>query len=290
MKTCAVRLLLLIGLLLVATQAAHAQESVSPRLMLAKSYTDGTAVSEFWISEKMDGVRGRWDGRQLHTRGGHLITPPRWFTAGWPSTSMDGELWMGRGRFDTTSGLVRAGNSRDPAWQRVRFMVFDLPDDPGNFDARVIAMRSLLQEAGVAWLQPVPQFRLPSAQALDARLKQVVAKGGEGLMLHHRHAHYRAGRSDSLLKLKPYADAEAKVVSHLPGKGKYQGKMGALLVELADGRRFRLGSGFTDAQRARPPPVGSDVTYRYNGLTRSGLPRFARFIRVRHDRPPPDPR
>ena len=65
--------------------------------------------------------------------------------------------------------------------------------------------------------------------------------------------------------------------------------LGALLVETSDGRRFRLGTGFTDIQRAEPPAVGSTVTYRYNGLTSKGLPRFARFLRVRHDPPPPDP-
>jgi DNA ligase-1 len=290
MKTCVVWLLLLIGSLVPGGRPAHAQESAPPRLMLAKTYTDRALVADYWISEKLDGVRGRWDGRRLHTRGGHLITPPKWFTAGWPAMPMDGELWMGHGRFDEVSGLVRAGDVRDPKWQRVRFMVFDLPAHGGAFDARVMAMRRTLDEAGVAWLQPVPQFRLQSARALDIRLQQVVASGGEGLMLHHRQARYLPGRSDGLLKLKPYTDAEATVVSHLPGRGKYLGKMGALLVEQSDGRQFRLGSGFTDAQRARPPPPGSHVTYRYNGLTRTGLPRFARFMRVRKERPPPDPR
>ena len=61
-------------------------------------------------------------------------------------------------------------------------------------------------------------------------------------------------------------------------------------MQLPDGRRFRLGSGLTDAQRANPPPIGSLVTYRYNGLTSKGLPRFARFQRLRLDPPPPDPK
>src|SRR5690606_554850 len=141
----------------------------------------------------------------------------------------------------------------------------------------------------IAWLQPVPQFRVTDAAALQARLQAVVAAGGEGLMLHHRDARYRAGRSDGLRKLKPHADAEARVVAHLPGRGKYAGMTGALLVERADGVRFRLGSGLDDAQRAAPPPIGSLVTYRYSGHTRNGLPRFARFLRVRHEAPPPDP-
>jgi DNA ligase-1 len=84
-----------------------------------------------------------------------------------------------------------------------------------------------------------------------------------------------------LLKVKLYRDAEARVVGHLPGKGKYEGMLGALVVERPDGLRFRLGTGFTDAQRRNPPPLGGWVTYRFNGFTKNGVPRFARFLRIR---------
>ena len=268
---------------------SNAGEANPPRLMLATTYHGGLDVSDYWVSEKLDGVRGRWDGQRLVTRTGQPIVPPRWFTAGWPKTAMDGELWIGRGRFDEVSGLVRAGPADDRAWRNVRFMVFDLPADGGTFEARVLRMRALLATADIAWLQPVAQFRLANATELDARLKQVAAAGGEGLVLHRRGALYRVGRSDDLVKYKLYEDAEARVVAHAPGKGKYTGMLGALVMKLPDGRQFRLGSGFTDAQRANPPPIGSLVTYRYNGLTSKGLPRFARFQRIRLDPPPPDP-
>ena len=268
---------------------SHAGETSLPRLMLATTYHGGIDVSDYWVSEKLDGVRGRWDGQRLVTRAGQPIIPPRWFTAHWPETAMDGELWIGRGRFDEVSGLVRAGPADDRAWHKVRFMVFDLPTHGGTFEARVQRMRTLLSTTGIAWLQPVAQFRVASAATLDAKLKQVAADGGEGLVLHRRGALYRVGRSDDLIKYKLYDDAEARVVAHTPGKGKYAGMLGALVMKLPDGRQFRLGSGFTDAQRANPPPVGSLVTYRYNGLTSKGLPRFARFQRIRLDPPPPDP-
>src|SRR5690606_26511960 len=212
-----------------------------------------------------------------------------WFVAGWPTVAMDGELWIGRGRFDQVSGLVRAGHRDDGAWRQVRFMVFDLPGHAGGFGERLSELRRLLDGAAIAWLQPVPQFRVPDAAVLQARLQAVVAAGGEGLMLHHHDARYRAGRSDGLRKLKPHADAEARVVAHLPGRGKYAGMTGALLVERGDGVRFRLGSGLTDAQRAAPPPVGSLVTSLDTGPTVNGLPRFARSLRVRHEPAPPDP-
>lgn len=267
---------------------AMADDGQAVPVMLAGNY-EGEAVADYWVSEKLDGVRGRWDGTRLYTRAGHRIATPGWFTAGWPRVPMDGELWMGRGRFDQASALVRTGDASARDWTRMRFMVFDLPRHRGPFEQRVRHMRVLARHAGVAWLQPVMQFRLATAAELDQRLRHVVAAGGEGLMLHHRQARYRGGRSGHLLKLKTHDDAEARVVAHTPGKGKYAGMVGALLVELPDGRRFGLGSGLSDADRAAPPPVGSLVTYRYSGLTSKGLPRFARFMRVRHDPAPSDP-
>jgi DNA ligase-1 len=269
--------------------ALPAAEPAPPRLMLASSYEAGLDVGDYWVSEKLDGVRGRWDGRVLWTRGGHRIPAPAWFTERWPATAMDGELWLGRGRFDEASVLVRTAAPDDPLWREAAFMVFDLPRHGGRFEARVQAMRSMLGALDIPWLQPVAQFRVADAAALDARLEAVVAGGGEGLMLHHRDAFYGAGRSESLLKYKPYDDAEARVVGHTAGTGKYEGMLGALVVERADGLRFRLGSGLSDDERADPPPLGAWVTYRYNGLTSNGVPRFARFLRVRHELPPADP-
>ena len=269
---------------------ALAETTVQPPSMLATNFRSGLNTTDYWISEKLDGVRGRWDGKRLITRNGHPIAHPAWFTVGWPNVAMDGELWIGRSRFDEVSGIVRAGRADDPGWRRVRFMVFDLPGHGGTFEARVMRMRGLLSTTRIAWLQPVLQFRVDDAAALEARLKRVVAEGGEGLMLHRRSALYQVGRSEDLVKYKLHEDAEARVVAHAPGKGKYTGMLGALVVQMQDGRRFRLGTGFTDAQRANPPPLGSLVTYRYNGLTRKGLPRFARFQRIRLDPPPPDPR
>lgn len=100
-------------------------------------------------------------------------------------------------------------------------------------------------------------------------------------MLHRADASYVTGRSPALLKLTPQLDAEARVIAHLPGKGKYAGMLGALRVEMPDGKQFSLGTGFSDRQRRNPPAVGTQVTYRYRELTDRGIPRFAYFLRVR---------
>ena len=268
----------------------HARASTPPRVMLPIVYRGGVDVSQYWISEKLDGVRGRWDGRHLWARSGAAIDPPAWFTAHWPAVPMDGEIWIARGRFDAISTLVRTPGIGGGGWRQVHFMVFDLPGDRGTFEQRVLHMRALIPAAGVSWLRVIPQFRVRDRSELDAKLKAVVAAGGEGLVLQRRDALYAVGRSQTLLKYKPYDDAEARVVAYTSGTGKYAGKLGALVVRRPDGLQFRIGSGFSDAQRGHPPPLGSQVTYRYNGLTARGTPRFARFLHIRYDMPPPDPR
>ena len=276
---------LLAVLLLTPQQALHASSQLhaAPAPMLASRVAGDIEVASFLVSEKLDGVRARWDGRALWTRSGTRIDAPPGFTRGWPAQPMDGELWLGRGRFQAISDLVRALQRDDRAWRAVRFMAFDLPGDGSHFARRTLRLQAVVAAADSIHLEHIPQRHLTSRALLDAQLDAVMAGGGEGLMLHHALAHYRAGRSDSLLKFKRGLDADARVVGYRPGKGKYEGMVGALLVEDAHGRRFALGSGLRDADRAAPPAIGSTVTFRYDGLTEQGNPRFARYLRVRRD-------
>ena len=249
-------------------------------LMLAQPYEAGVDLANYAISEKYDGLRGYWDGQALWTRGGQKIAAPGWFTAGWPRQPLDGELWAGRGRFEFAVGTARTQVPDPAAWRAMRYMVFDLPAHPGTFRERHRALSTVLTGDR---LQAVEQASAPDAAALRARLERTVRHGGEGLILHRWDAVYRAGRSPALLKYKPEPDADARVVGHLPGQGRHAGVMGALLVETPEGVRFRVGSGFSDAQRREPPAVGSWVTYRYRGRTEAGIPRFATFLRLRPD-------
>lgn len=256
----------------------------APPLMLANVLRGEVVLADYLVSEKYDGVRGYWDGRQLLTRGGAVVHAPAWFTAGWPAQALDGELWAGRGKFSQAVSTVRQQQPDDAAWREMRFMVFDLPAHPGDFAERYAALTPLIAQLNQPWVVAVEQTTMASRAALQSRLNAVVRAGGEGLMLHRATSLYRAERNDDLLKLKPYEDAEARVIGHVPGKGKFVGVQGALQVETPEGLRFNLGSGLSDADRRSPPAVGSWVTYRYNGVNEhTGIPRFARFLRVRED-------
>ena len=271
---------------LAALTTLQAWAADAPALLLANVYRPGMRLADYWVSEKYDGVRGYWDGHTLRTRGGETVAVPAWFTAGWPDTPMDGELWAGRGRFSHAQSTVRQQQPDDAAWREMRFMVFDLPAHGGTFDQRLPALNQLVELLDQPWVQAVPQQRVASDAALQKLLLRTVRAGGEGLMLHRGASMYRAGRSDDLIKVKTHEDTEAKVVAHLPGQGRHAGRLGALVVEMPSGQRFRLGAGLTDAERDHPPPVGSWVTYRFRGTHDSGVPRFASFVRVRDDMPP----
>lgn len=240
-------------------------------------------VTDYLVSEKYDGIRAIWDGKKLTTRNGHPIYPPVWFTEGWPNQWFDGELWAGRQQFNVVQNTVLSTEPDDSKWSKITYMVFDAPNKRDPFAIRAIHYTSLIGSSNSKTIQPITQITLSDEETLFKYLDSVTATGGEGLMLHRKDAMHRDGRTSALLKLKRFQDGEAKVLQHLPGKGKYQGMMGALLVETVEGTRFRLGTGFSDSERRNPPTIGQYVTFRYQGLTKGGLPRFASFIRIRAD-------
>jgi DNA ligase-1 len=275
------RQLLLLSLLAPVCTGVHPRP-MAPAIALATLWADHLDPANYLVSEKYDGVRGVWDGQTLRFRSGRVVPAPAWFTARLPRVALDGELWLARGRFDALSGIVRKAQPVDAEWRDVRYMAFELPGAEGSFAERALRLREIA--ARTAWepFVAVDQGRVADRAALQRRLAATVAQGGEGLVLHRADAPYQAGRTDALMKLKPELDTEAVVIAHRAGQGRYAGQLGALEVRAPDGRRFLIGTGFSDAQRRDPPPIGSVVTYRYRDLTPSGAPRFASFLRV-HD-------
>lgn len=239
-------------------------------------------IANYLISEKLDGVRAYWDGKQLYFRSGRVINVPTWFIENFPAHPVDGELWMGRALFESLSGAVRRQIPQNDEWRKIHYCLFELPHAKGDFRTRFIALEKIVHALQIPWLSVIPQERLSTVEQLEAKLKQIALQKGEGLVLHKSDALFQAGRTDDVLKLKPQHDAEAKVIAILPGRGKYDGMMGALLVETKNGQRFKLGTGFDDAMRKNPPSIGTVLTYRYRDLTANGLPKFVSFIRVFH--------
>ena len=253
----------------------------APALPLAQDAPADIDPAGWLVSEKYDGARGVWDGTTLRFRSGATVSAPQWFIARLPREPLDGELWLGRGRFEALAAAVRRQQPDDAEWRSIRYMVFELPHGEGDFARRASRIRALAERAGWPQLVAAHQASVDDRAALRRRFDEVVRGGGEGLVLHRADAPWAAGRECGMLKLKPVSDAEALVIGHVAGQGRLAGSLGALRVRSEDGHEFLIGSGMTDAQRADPPAIGSIVTFSYRGRTAAGVPRFATFVRER---------
>lgn len=255
----------------------------SQRVMLANEYHDEINLDDYWYSEKYDGIRALWNGEFFQTRQGNRIYAPDWFIARFPKQPLDGELWVGRGQFNHVQKTVLDVVPNDQDWENVLFMAFDMPDEDGEYIQRYAALKKCLNETYAIHLRLAEHLPLPTEVELDRLLDNIERLNGEGIMLRNKHSAYNTGRSDDLLKVKNYQDDEAVVIGYKPGKGKYEGLTGSLLVQWKNGKTFYVGSGLSNKERKIPPPIGSVITFRYNGLTHNGLPRFVRFSHLRDD-------
>jgi DNA ligase-1 len=258
----------------------------APPVLLAHRWENDQDLTGWWMSEKLDGVRAWWDGKQFISRLGNAFLAPSWFTAGLPDHPLDGELWVARGEFQKCVSIVRRADAGEQ-WRAVRYVVFDAPQVEGGFEERIDYVDKLLGPGKHEFAHAHAHARCESVAHLKAELERVQQLGGEGLMMRQPGSKYVAGRSSTLLKVKTFHDAEGRVVGHEPGKGKHKGRLGALVLEMPDGTRFNVGTGFSDKERESPPPLGSIVTYRYQELTKDGVPRFPSYVGVAIDKAAP---
>lgn len=254
--------------------------AAGPPLLLAQTWTNDADLAGWWMSEKLDGVRAYWDGKQFLSRQGNLYHAPDWFAEQLPPVPLDGELWLARKSFQRTVSIVRR-QDKSEHWHEISYLIFDAPAVEAVFEERLEYLREALARCQAKHVQLHDQAQCRGVDHLRQELARVEALGGEGLMLRQPASRYEIGRSSTLLKVKTFHDAEARVVEHQPGAGRHKGRLGALGVELADGTRFSVGTGFSDAQRDNPPPVGSTITFRYQELSDRGVPRFPSFVRLR---------
>jgi DNA ligase-1 len=268
-------------LLCLFSPLSHSNETLSPPIQLATLYHQDINIQAYWVSEKLDGVRAYWNGKQLISKQGNVFNAPGWFIKDFPPRPLDGELWINRHQFEKVSGITRKLQPIDQEWQKISFMIFDLPGSDADFTSRLQLMEKLIKSSESAYLKMIKQQRVENNQQLQLLLEQVLNKWGEGLMLHKGNAYYQAKRSKDLMKLKKYEDAEAVVIEHFSGKGRNTGRLGSLLVETKEGIKFKIGTGFSDIERENPPPIGATITYKYTGKTNNNVPRFASFMRIR---------
>lgn len=251
-----------------------------PDLFLLKTYQQKNDVIGWVMSEKLDGIRGFWDGEKLISRGGITLNPPKSWTANFPNFAIDGELWTKHSDFEGISSIVRQ-KIPDSRWQNVSFNIFEVPKQEGGILQRLKVLRDYLQQYPSETIKIIKQIPIKSKQQLNNFLDKIIKNKGEGVVVRNPKTLYQTGRLSSALKIKKYQDDECIVLEILGGKGKYKDKMGALKCQTKAGEIFKIGSGFTDIQRENPPAVGTQITFKYYGLTKNKKYKHPVFLKIK---------
>ncbi len=251
-----------------------------PDLFLLKTYNEKLDVVGWVMSEKLDGIRGFWDGKKLISRGGVILNPPKSWTANFPNFAIDGELWTKRADFEGVSSIVRR-KKPDSRWQKVSFNIFEVPNQKGGILQRLKVLQDYLQQHPSKTIRIIQQIPVKSKQQLNDFLNEIISKKGEGIVVRNPKTLYQTGRLSSALKIKKYQDEECTVLEILSGKGKYSNKMGALKCQTKTGKILKIGSGFTDQQRQNPPIIGSEITFKYYGLTNNKKYKHPVFLKIK---------
>ena len=237
------------------------------------------------MSEKLDGIRAFWDGKQFLSRTNKPFAAPTWFHMGFTTKPLDGELWIERGKFEDTASIVM---KKDPheGWKRLKYMVYDFPGYSIPFDSRLELLQAEVEKIRMfnRYIEYLPHQLCHTEEAMEAFYHNVIEAGGEGLMLKNVNCPVKVSKTSRLcVKYKKFYDMEGVVIGYTPGKGKYEGMMGNLLVKLDNGKQVSIGTGFSDEQRTNPPAIGKLITFSYQSMTNHGNPRFPAFMRERLD-------
>jgi len=249
--------------------------ALKPNLFLLNRYSDDINVTNWYMSEKLDGVRAYWDGQKLISRGGKVFATPKFFTKDFPKFKLDGELWDKR---DNLSNIISIVNQKKPhnGWSRLTYNIFEVPDSDGNLTKRL----SVVKES--RYIKVIKQIQIKSKKDLDSFFKSVIKKKGEGVVVRNGYIVYYIGRTNDALKMKNYIDDECEVVGYNKGQGKNSGLVGSLSCRMKNMQVIKIGSGLSKKERITPPKIGAIITFKYYGLTSKGNPRFPIFLRERN--------
>ncbi len=249
-------------------------------LMLLEQYKNQN-ITGWVMSEKLDGVRGFWNGKTLLSRQGYPFSAPAYFMQNFPPFEIDGELFSTRNQFSQISSIVRGSDAEK--WQQLKLYVFDVPNVQGDLFARLQKLEIYLKEHPTPYIKIIKQIPIQNKAHLNSFFQKIQKLKGEGMVIRNPKSPYIKGRSAQILKFKAVYDDECTVISHHKGKGKYKDKMGSLSCQNQYGI-FKIGSGFSDKERENPPQIGTLITYKYRGFTSKGKPRFATYWRIRQDK------
>jgi len=189
-------------------------------LMFACFPPKNPKITNWWMGEKYDGVRGLWNPkiRRLFSRHGNVIRLPNGFTAILPIYFLDGELWFGRRNFSYAMQIVSIKKSKCATqikWENICYMVFDSPSPfhmEKEFEERYCLLLLVLNKLGKSFLTICARLRCTGLQHMQKYLNSIIYDKGEGIMLRKPRSECVKGKSFSLFKIKNMIDVDASVV------------------------------------------------------------------------------
>lgn len=230
------------------------------------------------MSEKLDGVRAYWTGKELLTKTGNKIYAPNWFTKDFPPFELDGELWTKRNDFENIQNIVLDENPTIK-WEEITYNIFEVPNTNGDFNKRLEKIKLWLDSNPNKYIKIIPQKICKNEIELDNFLKELLKQKAEGVIIKNPNLDYFVGRSDDILKVKNFYDDEGLVIGLNYSK---DNEFKSLKIKLNNGVVFNLGGGFSDIERKNPPKIGDIVTFKYYDLTKNNKPKFASYSRTRN--------
>ena len=234
-------------------------------------------ITNWYMSEKLDGIRAYWNGKEFISKNGNKIYAPFWFTKDFPPFELDGELWSKREDFENIQNIV-LDETPSIKWNEITYNIFEVPNTDGNFDKRLEKIQLWIEKNPNKFIKIIPQKICKNESDLDNYLKELIAKKAEGIILKNPNLDYFTGRNENILKVKKFYDEEGLVIALNYSK---EGKFKSLKLKLENGIIFNLGGGFSNMQKENPPKIGDIVTFKYYDLTKNNKPKFASFLRIR---------
>lgn len=151
-------------------------------------------IKNWYMSEKLDGIRAYWNGKELISKNGNKIHAPDWFIKSFPKFKLDGELWTKRDDFENIQSIVLDKKPSED-WNKITYNIFEVPNQEGDFLKRLEKLKVWLSFNSNKYIKIIPQYKCKNKNHLDLYLEELLNKKAEGIIIKNPNLDYFTGRS-----------------------------------------------------------------------------------------------
>lgn len=268
--------------------------------MLAAKWEDKKAKVQYpvFTQPKLDGVRCIVKRDGMWTRNGKkIVSAPHIFEEiapifnRMPNLVLDGELYNHdlKHDFNKLISLVKktkpSQQDLDDSKALVEYHIYDIPSYGCGFSCRLKGLR-VLHTLPTEYCKMVDTFHVNNEDELQDKYNDFMELGYEGSMVRTVNSPYENKRSNHLLKMKEFEDAEYEIMGMVEGTGNFTGKCGGMVFKTDNGTEFNaIPNGdwqyLEHLWNNKQDLIGKQATVKYFNLTPDGVPRFPKVIAIR---------